>query len=359
MARNFLFLKGSKNDETRQNNLEQGLERCVSWCLQSDLTNTDQFGADPASFWAEVMAHEIPIDFKNDKQDETTIWIAFDEARSLLVEYGGRISDFRILRRALKEVSKRVGNCMFVILADTKSSIANFPPSKKIDASARPDAPKLDGTNLFHPYVLLLTHDALKDSRVDFRDEWSFVNCGRPLWKSLYQNPSESSPEMLKYAADKLRGSQSADEDVVDELADLAIVLCRTGVYVSPQTSTASNLAANYMATLLLSDCTHEHFLVTYLSDPVLAIASARLWYQKDFLVRRGLPVLRQTLVHGAVVQGYLGELVGRFLLLLGMDKASKEGYYDGKWYKVSEFMKHCFGITLSAMSMHRQLINT
>ncbi len=28
------------------------------------------------------------------------------------------------------------------------------------------------------------------------------------------------------------------------------------------------------------------------------------------------------------------------------MDKTSKSGAYDGKWYNVSEFMMQCFGIT-------------
>ena len=178
-------------------------------------------------------------------------------------------------------VSGKVGNRIFVLLADTKSSIANFIPSSKLDASYRPDGPDLDVKNLFHPYILLLTHDVLKDSQVDFRDDWSFVNCGRPLWKSLYPNPSESSPEMLEYAANKLR--QSTDENVSDELAVLAVVICRTGVYVSPQSSTTSDLAANYMATLLLSDCTHEHFLVTYLSDPVLTIAKCAVVVPERF----------------------------------------------------------------------------
>ena len=63
---------------------------CVSWCLQNDLTNKDQFGAEPASFWAEIIAHEISIELKKGKEDETAIWIAFDEARSLLGESEGR-----------------------------------------------------------------------------------------------------------------------------------------------------------------------------------------------------------------------------------------------------------------------------
>ena len=37
--------------------------------------------------------------------------------------------------------------------------------------------------------------------------------------------------------------------------------------------------------------------------------------------------------------------MVGRLLLLIGTDKASTNGSYDGKWYKVSDFLKFCFGI--------------
>ncbi len=117
-------------------------------------------------------------------------------------------------------------------------------------------------------------------------------------------------------------------------------------MYVSPQSSTASDLAANYMGTLLLSDCAHEHLLVTYLSDPVLTIASAKLWYNDDLLEKHGLPLLRRKLLHGAVREGVSGELVGRMLLLIGMDKTTKGGVYDGKWCKVSAFMESCFGIT-------------
>jgi hypothetical protein len=340
-ARSFLFAtEGSEDD--RRNHLQNRLSQCLSWCLQNDLREKNQFGDNPATFWDDIIAHEPTLD-SYDKQNQKTIWIAFDEARSLLSESKvSRASDFCILRRALRGLSTKIGYSIFAILVDTKPTISNFSPSQEMDPSDRPGDG--EGMNLFHPYLLLLTQDALKESRLGFDDEWSFVSCGRPLWKSLYSKPSTSSAEMYTYAANKLR--MSKNQLVEGKLSLLAIMLCRTGAYLSPQSSTASELAANHMATLLLTDCSHEHFLVTYLSDPVLAIASAQMWYENNLLVTKGLPILRQQLLHGAALEGYLGELVGRLLLLIGMDKASKGGYYDGKWYKVSEFMEQCFGIT-------------
>jgi hypothetical protein len=361
-AREFLFLNetdirnrrdlsATDKDNLRLNHLIERLERCVRWGLQKDgLTKEVQFGKAPnTAIWKEIEDHRIGGDELKRKSTlgkKDTVWIAFDEARSLLAEPDGGLSDFRILRRALKTVSQNVGHRIFAILVDTKSSIANFTPSKTGDKSDRPqDSP--DSSNLFHPYILLLTHDALKLQETDFTDRWSFVSCGRPLWKSQFPEPNKTQSNMLLYASEKLGKSKEGATN--DELALLAIVICRTGVYLSPQSSTAGELAANYMATLLLCDCKHERFLVTYLSDPVLTIASAKLWYHEDqdaLLVKRGLPVLRKQMVYGAVVEGYLGELVGRLLLLIGMDKTSGvEGYYDGGWYKVSDFMSHCFGI--------------
>lgn len=350
MARNFLF-SNDPIEANRQLHLQQRLEHCVSWCLQNDITNTEQFGEKPAAFWDTIIHHD-PICFDASKigQDET-LWIAFDEARSLLETNSTGRSDFRLLRRALAAVSRKIGFRIFAILADTKSSIANFTPSADVDPSLRLDP---EGRNIFHPYILISTHDALKSALAGFQDDWSFVRCGRPLWSSLFPDPSTRSRDLMAYATRKLLKSRSEDNAGVimttDKFAILATVICRTGVYLSPQSSTASELAANYMATLLLCDHAHEHFLVTYLSDPVLTIASAQLWYNNNFLATLGLPVLRQNLVHGAVLEGYRGELVGRLLLLIGMDMTSSGGdyknSYDGKWYKVSEFMTKCFGIS-------------
>jgi hypothetical protein len=345
-ARELLFLKDSASDDIkRQDHLEQQLKRCVSWCLQeNDLTTKKQFEYKPASFWNEIRKHETMIDEQNNEQ---TIWIAFDEAKTLLQQpFENRLPDFRILHRALKAVSRKMKHCIFAIFVDTNPAIVKFPPSKELDGSYRRILPySHEGRYLFHPYILLSTHDVLKDSKADFRDEWSFVGCGRPLWKAIYPEPCKSGPDMLSFAADKLR--LSTNENTTNELAILAIVICRTGVYlINPQSSMATELAANHMATLLLSDCTHDRFLVTYLSDPVVTVASARLWYQNGLLEKRGITLLRQKLQHGAFLEGNLGNLVARFLLLIGMDATSKNGAYDGEWYKVSEFMRQCFGIT-------------
>ena len=370
-ARDFLFSKDG-NDKERQKHLQEQLERCVSWCLQNDITEREQFGPTPdAELWDKIMVHEPTIQ----QDDEATIWIAFDEARSLLpTPASDGISDFRILRRALSAVSTNTGHRVFAIMVDTKSTIANFSPSKYWDSSWRESIIDAESVSLFHPYILLLTHDALKTTAaLDFTHRWSFMSCGRPLWKSLYPDPSKIINPIIKFVARKLL--KSPDASIKDNLALLATVTCRTGVYLSPQSSVASDLAANHMATLLLCDCNHEHFLVTYLSDPVLAMASAKLWYDKEQyeqeknLLTRGLSVLQQHMIHGAVLEGYLGELVGRILLLIGMDVTTgmvkkrmdeargvaRSGEvtiskhivngYDGGWYNVSDFMEYCFGI--------------
>ncbi len=101
------------------------------------------------------------------------------------------------------------------------------------------------------------------------------------------------------------------------DLAILAILICRTGMYLNPQASIATDLAANHMATLLLSDYTRdERFLVTYLSDPVVTVASSRLWYQNGLLEKRGLSLVRQKLQHGAFWTETWVK-IARFLLLI------------------------------------------
>lgn len=350
-ARSFFF-SNVDIKTNRQDHVERQLEHCVSWCLlqRNDLTTMNQFEQTPAAFWDEITKHD---ETKNDYKSlplSKTLWIAFDEAQSLFrVPDVGGLSNLQILRRAIRRVSYKVGHRLFAILTDTKVTIPNVVSCKPVSSSYRPNP---DENNGFHPYFLLLTQDAFKkSSQQSFTEDWSFANCGRPLWKALYQEPSKSGSKMISYAAQLL--PQSRNCLINDELALLAIMICRTGVYLSPQSSTASDLL-KYMATLVLSDNSHEYLLVTYLSDPVLTIASAKLWYdkeQKGLLASRGLPLLRRKLVQGAVVESKVGELVARLLLLIGMDNTSCLSNdkiingYDGKWYKVSEFMERCFGI--------------
>jgi len=61
------------------------------------------------------------------RQQHHLFGFAFDKAQSMLLdEPDDGVSYFGLLRGALREVSRNVRRCIFVIL-DTKSDITNFP----------------------------------------------------------------------------------------------------------------------------------------------------------------------------------------------------------------------------------------
>ncbi|TMW56429.1 hypothetical protein Poli38472_006439 [Pythium oligandrum] len=329
--------------------------------------------------------------------------LALDEARWLLeTSANDRTGWFRRFRRALNHandaIAQTYGNFagIFSVLIDTNSKISNFTPPSTRDPSSR--EPKTGKSMLFPPFVLTHTMDIMLERLLEMKygeryvkgtlsssDYCKFLlmpleetrealaSMGRPLWqqykirKTGRPGSQDSSDvewvKLLWLAAEKLVGGVELDTIVKDQSNSLRAVtalLCRLGIRPHSWSPLAPSLVADYMAVLSHMNCTHDQFVGSYSSEPVLTFGAARVWYKSVVMPRssasqlleyRLLPELRKMLHQEALDTGEVGEIVARMVLLLAMDATGvvatgneDERCYDGKFYSVATFLRTLSG---------------
>ena len=276
---------------------------------------------------SDTLAHRqaSPPDAQAHRKSSPMI-LALDEARELLLpvkELG--VSKFRLLREALREFSlPRAETSKYGLIAvfvDTNSKIHNFTPNLQDDHSAR-EGVKMDeidykNLRLFHPFLIGETFDLHLNEQVDedlsaVIGSREYLNAGRPLVSM------ECSSDFLQR---KLLGGTAT----ITPETSLGVVLCRVAAFVCPRHSLAVDLVAGHMATLLACDKERKGILSTYVAEPKLAIAAAKLWNEHErFIPRHGIPALQSALASGALSQGIRGEIAGQILLLLAFDAACR-----------------------------------
>ena len=226
---------------------------------------------------------------------------------------------------------------MFTVLLDTHSRVSNFTPTVEADSSQRRDPTAETGDRmLFHPFYLMSTTDimsiqadkVLKSIQHPVaRDLAGLFSLGRPLWfGSLNWDPNLFGPNpfvellsLVDFAASKLRFCSSADKCAPAPITLLPLVGCRVALNISPCSHLAQELVAEHMAM-----CTHvsedrKTLMVRYVSEPVLAEASA--WSTKTDAIRAEVVKALFTSINvGEVNVGYLGELVAQLLLVFARD---------------------------------------
>ena len=254
-----------------------------------------------------------------------TVLLVFNEASATLEHCNAvqGISQFRLLRRALRGMAceLRTVQC-FCVLVDTSSRIQNFSPSAPLDPSSSPFKMEAEvrASKLYHPFVLCCSFNAFfellpestRDTRKLLTSE-DFYNAGRPLMASI----KGALQDQLDFLWRKLNGCSG----VLTEKGALGHVLCRLAVFVHPHHEYASHMVAENMATLLAADINRDCLLVSYVSEPKLAIAAAVSWCGPAF-VEKLLPALHHALVTGSISNGPRGELVAQIILLCAFDKA-------------------------------------
>jgi hypothetical protein len=115
-------------------------------------------------------------------------------------------------------------------------------------------------------------HDVRYDDEQDWLNVESVVGFGRPLWTTRFQD--RSIVFLQKFARLKLlkRTKSESDNNSKPSLRqNMAVLLCRLGLFFSPVASISSSLVADHMATVYACDQKREAMLVSYYSEPILA----------------------------------------------------------------------------------------
>ncbi|TMW65324.1 hypothetical protein Poli38472_007966 [Pythium oligandrum] len=210
----------------------------------------------------------------------------------------------------------------------------------------------------FPPFVLTQPLDVLYNTarRIGALPADAFQRLelmGRPLWWSLRM----SSDSLIKLAALKLLGGCGylCDGALEKAMGGVAAILCRVGVSARMSSPLAVTLVDEHMAVLSYASPQRDLHVVSYVSDPVLTLGAAYLWYNvtTDPLAKRMLPVFFDLVLRDAVdVTAETMELfVARMIMLLAIGACSLlpdnlyEPYqYEGELLPLPTFLQHLYG---------------
>ena len=212
--------------------------------------------------------------------------LAFDEASPLAKDTFALSSPalpFRILRRAVQSISC-IDTKMVLVFSGTSSKLANFAPHKPADSSIR----KPDEFYRLFPVFILKHQDTfvpdytfklmnmlnIYQTIANRSSDEEFYFLGRPLWGSEYRVlPQRSLKTLVDFAVSKLKGPDNS----VDCLDWYGIILVRIAMTISPLSRFADELVARNMASLHLFSHENHAVMMSYISEPILAIAASKL----------------------------------------------------------------------------------
>jgi hypothetical protein len=177
-------------------------------------------------------------------------------------------------------------------------------------------------------------HDVRYDDEQDWLNVESVVGLGRPLWTTRFQD--RRIVFLQKFALLKLLKQTKFESDhnyKPSHRQNMAVLLCRLGLFLSPVASISSSLVADHMATVYACDQKREAMLVSYYSEPILAFGATMQW--NKYGLRPLLKSLRTALIRGIVSEGTLGEISAMILLLKSMDELD----VGLEWSSVLDFL--------------------
>jgi hypothetical protein len=178
---------------------------------------------------------------------------------------------------------------------------------------------KIQNWNIFFPSnidekVVLKSMESKFDHLIRFG--------GRPLWRSICSG-SEKFRSALAVAMIKLKGAES--EMVNEESILLALAAARFACHVFPRFSISQVLTKSHMAVCYEVDRVKDHVFVGYPIEPMIGLAAQRLMAtDDDCKMEKVLERLAKSLSVGIVASGERGELLARFILAEGYDRAVK-----------------------------------
>ena len=271
-----------------------------------------------------------------------------DEASELLRKFtSDGVSYYRALRTAFKMFASVADKLFFVVMA-TFSSITYLSPGLAMDPSFKPYSGYDDENQKpLEPFILgssfRVNNDrsALLDLSVEeCHQPECLYSMGRPLWKALLTCTNPMNTEsLLEYARMKLRNSNEKHSELTKKEEILAVLSVRLCLSISPTCLYVPSLVACHMGTALHVSEDRMSMVVTYPSEPVLAVG-AKIFTKNMENTGRMISALQDFLTHGDVDKGYKGDLIVRFLMTLAMDKAM--GSDNVKEVKLRDYLA-CF----------------
>mmetsp|Transcript_34311 Transcript_34311/g.83251 ORF Transcript_34311/g.83251 Transcript_34311/m.83251 type:complete len:910 (-) Transcript_34311:580-3309(-) len=285
---------------------------------------------------------------------ENSFVFFIDEGRTLIEE-----NIFREVRRCFCKNSFSTRNTAFAVFTDTLSTLTNFALAKDIDPSTRGLAK--DRGQLFPPFHFVNFLDIFDDSKTSGTTNEASMPLsvyGRPLWRVyelfLEKKGSPLPDNLLRFASLKLlrseKGLDSLERDH-KKAAAIACLACRVTLRIHPGRRLASELVGGHMAV-----CSHVYkdrqaLLISYPSEPLLAMASTRAllgFAEGDFSGWNvALEQLGVAIQDADVDTGKIGEFIHRILLLLAIDRA--RGGED-KGVRAYDFLKVIVGDSIDRM---------
>lgn len=237
-----------------------------------------------------------------------------------------RMSRFRILRRAAQQ--RLQGIRVVFVLTDTGMPLSEF-ELEKFTKSIVPLV-KLNKPFYSFSYIDQLASRYLDEFKqnsdlyghLKSRDPFQTVFLlGRPLWPSLLQTRYV---DTVALAVEKILGvkdwSLLLKKDKVS--ASLAILAIITTITPKLGPSTTNQLVAKHMTTLYGVNSTCNQFLFRYISEPILAEASARILKKESTFVEvfKSLNDFLQS-ASSLDFLGPVGEFVSQIVLLKAFDR--------------------------------------
>ena len=152
----------------------------------------------------------------------------------------------------------------------------------------------------------------------------NLVKLGQPLWYATYEDSGDSviSMAFLRLICQKNLASHFPLE--ISHAA--ALVASRTSLNMNPFAKLATELVGSHMAHLSYFDVVRKTSMASYPSDPILALASRRLWEvaapdNASSLLSRSLTIVSHLMQSAEVAPGARGELVAQILCLRAADQ--------------------------------------
>jgi len=187
--------------------------------------------------------------------------------------------------------------------------------------------------------------DILATKIEDCHDTSFLYTLGRPLWYAFLKNGLIPS-SLLNFALTKLvlcdYGGPSVSKLTKAQL--LALLGARFGIPISSISTYAPALVTGHLARLeaISDDC--KSVIISYPSEPILALASRDYRKRHENAGSRLLAALREFLMNGVITKGRRGEMMVRFLNLCAIDKAMYKAisYFKGgvQEIKLMEFLE-------------------
>ncbi|CAG8684476.1 2580_t:CDS:1, partial [Ambispora gerdemannii] len=280
--------------------------------------------------------------------------LAFDEAGALIDSNNtsNNKGNFYHLRKALQAIPHESDCCSMALFTDTLSKVSNFSPAKRHDSSSRVSH---QGRRLYKPFYLLDVFDCRMQQPVDITVSSSINqirNMGRPLWADI------GGATVIEFAMEKLLCDEEKAEHIyvnrvgpisINTMTEaLAILGPRLYLEISSLSQQATKLVSSHMRILRHVDEERESLITTSPSEPILAEAASHIMNYPG-IFKQVLDHLATSIrSHVVVNAGDQGELVGRILCLLAVDKAIQSKYKCWNMYfqpiTVQEFLDALVG---------------